>query len=47
MKIPLVDLKAQYQDIKENIDRSINHSLKNANFIGGNDVKEFEKVCKI
>ena len=43
MKIPLVDLKAQYQDIKENIDRSINHSLKNANFIGGNDVKEFEK----
>lgn len=43
MKIPLVDLKAQYQDIKENINRSINLSLKEANFIGGNEVKEFEK----
>ena len=42
MKVPLVDLKDQYQSIKKDINRSINKSLKDANFIGGSAVSKFE-----
>jgi dTDP-4-amino-4,6-dideoxygalactose transaminase len=43
MAIPLVDLQAQYQTIKTEIDLAIERIVSNTAFIGGNDVKEFEK----
>jgi dTDP-4-amino-4,6-dideoxygalactose transaminase len=43
MAIPLVDLQAQYQTIKTEIDLAIERVVSNTAFIGGNDVKEFEK----
>ncbi|MEO9967949.1 MAG: DegT/DnrJ/EryC1/StrS family aminotransferase [Reichenbachiella sp.] len=42
MKIPFVDLKAQYQSIKVEIDAAIENILTNTSFIGGPVVKEFE-----
>ncbi|MCX6144073.1 MAG: DegT/DnrJ/EryC1/StrS family aminotransferase [Ignavibacteriales bacterium] len=42
MKIPLVDLKAQYASIKPEIDRAIQHVLEETDFIGGSAVREFE-----
>jgi dTDP-4-amino-4,6-dideoxygalactose transaminase len=42
MKIPLVDLKAQYAGIKPEIDQAIQRVLDETDFIGGNAVKEFE-----
>jgi dTDP-4-amino-4,6-dideoxygalactose transaminase len=42
MKIPLVDLKAQYQSIKEEIDKAISNVINNTNFINGPEVKAFE-----
>jgi len=51
MHIPLVDLKAQYQNIKLEMDKAISDVLINTAFIGGTYVKEFEKnfakLCKI
>lgn len=41
-KIPFVDLKAQYKEIKADIDKSIKTVLQNTNFINGNEVEEFE-----
>lgn len=43
MQIPFVDLKAQYQDIKIDIDNAINDVISKTAFIGGEYVKEFEK----
>jgi len=43
MDIPLVDLKAQYQAIKPEIDEAIQRVLDNTDFIQGEDVKAFEK----
>jgi dTDP-4-amino-4,6-dideoxygalactose transaminase len=43
MSIPLIDLKAQYQTIKTEIDGAIERVVSNAGFIGGSEVKEFEK----
>ena len=43
MKIPLVDLKAQYAGIKQEIDAAVHHVLDETDFIGGNAVSEFEK----
>ena len=43
MKIPLVDLKAQYLSIKEEVDEAIQRVVNNCNFIMGNEVKEFEE----
>lgn len=37
------DLKAQYQKYKKEIDSGIQNVLTNANFIGGNEVRELEK----
>ena len=42
MEIPLVDLKAQYQSIKEEIDKAISEVITEAAFIGGPFVKSFE-----
>ncbi len=41
--IVLVDLKAQYQSIKKEIDKAILDSIRDSNFILGAGVKEFEE----
>jgi len=43
MKVPFVDLYAQYQDIKEDIDSAIEKTIRTSAYIGGSAVKEFEK----
>ncbi len=43
MKIPLTNLKKQYQTIKEEIDSAIEQVITKTNFILGNEVEEFEK----
>ena len=43
MKIPLVDLKANYLSIKEEIDSSIQRVIENSSFIMGKEVGEFDK----
>jgi len=43
MKIPLTDLKKQYQTIKEEIDSAIEQVITKTNFILGNEVEEFEE----
>lgn len=43
MKIPFVDLKAQYQSIKTNIDEAIAAVIDQTAFIGGDFVKKFEQ----
>ncbi|TRX50224.1 DegT/DnrJ/EryC1/StrS family aminotransferase [Fulvivirga sp. M361] len=43
MKIPLVDLYAQYQLIKPEIDEAIESVIKKSSFIRGEYVQEFEK----
>jgi dTDP-4-amino-4,6-dideoxygalactose transaminase len=42
MTIPLVDLKAQYNSIKDEIDSAIQRVLQNGQFILGPEVKAFE-----
>lgn len=44
MKIPLVDLKAQYESIKEEIDAAIRRVLENSSFILGKEVEAFEET---
>lgn len=41
--IPLVDLKKQYQSIKEEVDKAISRVLTNADFVLGGEVDLFEK----
>ncbi|HEY0255211.1 MAG TPA: DegT/DnrJ/EryC1/StrS family aminotransferase, partial [Kofleriaceae bacterium] len=41
-KIPLVDLKAQYESIKAEIDPAIQHVIATTAFVGGPAVKDFE-----
>lgn len=43
MKIPLLDLKAQYQSIKKEIDDKIHEVLETSNFILGENEKKFEE----
>ena len=43
MKIPLVDLKAQYSSIKDEIDAAIQRVLQDGQFILGSEVETFEK----
>lgn len=43
MQIPFVDLKAQYESIKEEINASISKVFSNSAFIGGPFVSTFEK----
>lgn len=42
VQIPLVDLKAQYQTIKPEIDAAMQRVVENTAFIGGKDLKAFE-----
>ncbi|AJC91067.1 aminotransferase, DegT/DnrJ/EryC1/StrS family [Campylobacter subantarcticus LMG 24374] len=42
MKIPFIDLNAQYNAYKNEIDNAINDVLQNASFIGGTELEEFE-----
>ena len=42
MQLPFVDLKKQYQNIKEDIDNAIFNVISETAFIGGKYVKEFE-----
>ncbi|MBK8024708.1 MAG: DegT/DnrJ/EryC1/StrS family aminotransferase [Chloroflexi bacterium] len=41
-KIPLVDLTAQYESIKTEIDAAIQRVIANTSFIGGKEVSDFE-----
>ena len=41
-KIPLVDLKAQYASIKDEIDAAMARVVNNTSFIGGKEVSDFE-----
>ena len=43
MKIPFVDLKTQYHQIKPQIDKAINEVIENSAFIGGKFVRQFEE----
>lgn len=43
-KIPLVDLKAQYDSIKPDIDAAIARVIANTSFIGGREVSAFEEA---
>ena len=42
-KIPLVGLYDQYQDIKNEIDRAIESVITTSAFVGGDEVRQFEK----
>ena len=42
-KIEMVDLKAQYQKIKSEIDHSIREVVDSAAFIGGSPVQDFAR----
>lgn len=44
MSIPLVDLKAQYQTIRPEIEAAIQRVLENTNFIMGGEVTQFEQA---
>ncbi len=41
MKIPFLDLKAQYASIKDEMDATINNVIENAAFIGGKALSDF------
>ena len=43
MKIPFVDLKAQYRSIKDDINKALSDVIENTAFILGENVKNFEK----
>lgn len=43
MRIPLIDLKAQYYGIKNEIDSAIARVIESGQFIMGDELKEFEK----
>lgn len=43
MKIPFVDLQAQYNSIKPEIDKAISNVIENATFIAGDHLESFEK----
>jgi len=44
MPVPLVDLAAQYQSIKPDIDGAIQRILDNTSFILGDEVRAFESA---
>ena len=45
--IPFVDLNAQYQSIKNEIDNAIKECIADTNFIKGKAVSDFEKALQI
>jgi dTDP-4-amino-4,6-dideoxygalactose transaminase len=44
MKVDFVDLNAQYQEVKQEIDDGLKEVIKKGNFILGEEVKQFEEV---
>jgi dTDP-4-amino-4,6-dideoxygalactose transaminase len=42
MKVPFVDLKIQYNSIREEVNLGIAEVVENTDFVGGNRVKRFE-----
>ena len=42
MKVPFIDLAAQYQSIKSEIDQAIQSVVESGSFVGGNQVRAFE-----
>ena len=44
MNIPFVDLKAQYNSIKDEVDKAIDEVISNTAFVGGPFVNSFEKA---
>lgn len=44
MKIPFVDLYAQYQTIKKDIDAAIERTITQSSYIGGTGIKDFENA---
>ena len=42
-KIQMVDLKGQYADIKDQVDRSINEVIESTAFVNGPEVHAFQK----
>lgn len=44
MGIPLLDLKAQYLELKDELDTAVGDVMANAAFIGGSKVKELEEA---
>jgi len=47
MKVPFLDLKAQYESIKDEINEAIQKVLDSCAFAGGPFVEEFEKNFRI
>lgn len=43
MKIPVLDLKPQYEQIKDQVQAAMNRVLESGQFIMGPDVKLFEQ----
>jgi dTDP-4-amino-4,6-dideoxygalactose transaminase len=43
MKVPLLDLKAQYADIKQDVDAAVQRVMESARFIGGPEVTALEE----
>ena len=43
MKFPFINLKAQYENYKQEIDEAINSVLQSTSFIGGEKLEEFEE----
>jgi dTDP-4-amino-4,6-dideoxygalactose transaminase len=43
MKVPFVDLRTQYENIKEDIHKSVERSLQQSQFILGSSVQDFEQ----
>ena len=46
MKVPLVDLKANYLSIKDEIDSAIHEVIDNTSFIMGKYLKNFEGIMQ-
>lgn len=50
MKVPLIDLKAQYLSLKPEIDEAVSRVLSKGNYVMGEEVEQFEqewaKFCK-
>ncbi len=44
MGVPLLDLKAQYQELKDELDAAVFDVMSNAAFIGGPKVQELSEA---
>ncbi len=51
MKVPLIDLRAQYETIRKEIDQAIKRVILDSEFVGGKYLKKFEqefaRFCKV